>query len=69
MATLERRVPLYKEATTKNTKNTKKCFRGNSSRGYALDRQVVLNPRKNRRAVGTIDESRRFFVFFVVASL
>jgi hypothetical protein len=38
------RIYTDREATTKNTKDTKNCnFKGNSSRGYALERQAVLN--------------------------
>jgi hypothetical protein len=60
-----------KEATTKGTKSTKNCnFRGNSSRGYALESRGVF-PLKKRVGDRGLDQCAMHFVpsvCFVVAS-
>ena len=40
--------------TAENAENTEKPLRGNSSRGDALDRQVVLNPQQKGSAIEAV---------------
>jgi hypothetical protein len=60
-----------KEVTTKSTKHTKNCnFRGNSSRGYALESRGEFNLEEKRgeRSCNGRAMPFVFFVCFVVAS-